>query len=98
MKHYTVLYFDQDEQEIQADIPGSPWRELLNLHNERIEKLNDVFLHHLTPKVEIQEVPYPYGGTALFDGEHYYNSSGQLLRDPSEYNQYSEGYTPFGDE
>lgn len=28
----------------------------------------------------------------------YYNRFGQMLRDPSEYNQYSEGYTPFGDE
>lgn len=32
------------------------------------------------------------------DGENWYNRSGQLLRDPEEYNPYSEGYTPFGDE
>ena len=28
----------------------------------------------------------------------YYNSSGQELRDPEEYDCNSEGYTPFGDE
>jgi len=38
------------------------------------------------------------GTTALYDGTHYYNEQGQLLRNPDEYNQYSEGYTPFGDE
>ena len=36
--------------------------------------------------------------TTYFDGENYYNNSGQLLRDPEEYNQWSEGYTSFGDE
>lgn len=33
----------------------------------------------------------------FIDGE-FYNQSGDLLRDPSEYDPYSEGYTPFGDE
>lgn len=28
----------------------------------------------------------------------FYNRSGQKLRDPEEYDQDSEGYTPFGDE
>ena len=28
----------------------------------------------------------------------FYNHSGQPLRDPDEYDSYSEGYTPFGDE
>lgn len=28
----------------------------------------------------------------------YYNDFGQMLRDPECYDQYSEGYTPFGDE
>lgn len=28
----------------------------------------------------------------------YYNRNGNRLRDPEEYNPYSEGYTPFGDE
>jgi hypothetical protein len=28
----------------------------------------------------------------------WYNSCGQELRDPSEYDQHSEGYIPFGDE
>jgi len=34
----------------------------------------------------------------FFDGEHYYNASGRQLRDPSEYDDDTEGYTPFGDE
>ena len=28
----------------------------------------------------------------------FYNASGDLLRDPGEYDEHSEGYTPFGDE
>ena len=28
----------------------------------------------------------------------FYNSTGQELRNPEEYNSHSEGYTPFGDE
>ena len=28
----------------------------------------------------------------------WYNKLGDVLRDPEEYNVYSEGYTPFGDE
>jgi hypothetical protein len=32
------------------------------------------------------------------DGQTFYNKSGQQLRDPEEYNPYSDGYTPFGDE
>ena len=30
--------------------------------------------------------------------ETWYNNYGQELRNPEEYNPYSEGYTPFGDE
>ena len=37
-----------------------------------------------------------YGYTK--DDGVWYNRSGQQLRNPSEYNQFSEGYTPFGDE
>jgi len=33
-----------------------------------------------------------------FDGTYFYNAAGQRLRNPEEYNQRSEGYTPFGDE
>lgn len=32
------------------------------------------------------------------DGQHFYNHRGTRLRNPEEYNQRSEGYTPFGDE
>jgi hypothetical protein len=44
-------------------------------------------------------VDYPYG-TARYDIESdaYYNENGRRLRDPSEYDRNSEGYTPFGDE
>ena len=38
------------------------------------------------------------GTTAYYDGINYYNEAGDLLRDLEEYNQHSEGYTPFGDE
>jgi hypothetical protein len=40
----------------------------------------------------------PSESKEFFDGENYYNSFGQLLRDPSEYDSSIEGYTPFGDE
>jgi hypothetical protein len=40
----------------------------------------------------------PSGSYEYFDGMNYYNSNGDQLRDPEEYNHYSEGYTPFGDE
>jgi hypothetical protein len=52
--------------------------------------------------VEIGEMEMAYYGPSdsheFFDGENYYNASGQQLRDPSEYGCSSEGYTPFGDE
>jgi len=32
------------------------------------------------------------------DTDTWYNCSGQELRDPSEYDTNTEGYTPFGDE
>lgn len=36
----------------------------------------------------------------LYDPEYdiWYNSNMDILRDPIEYNEESEGYTPFGDE
>lgn len=42
----------------------------------------------------------PSGTYELMDEKtgQFYNRSGQELRDPEEYNPYSEGYTPFGDE
>jgi hypothetical protein len=33
-----------------------------------------------------------------YETDTYYNRNGRKLRHPSEYNVYSEGYTPFGDE
>lgn len=42
----------------------------------------------------------PSGSYEFYDRKtgSFYNHSGQALRDVEEYNQYSEGYTPFGDE
>lgn len=40
----------------------------------------------------------PSNSYEYWDGTHFYNLSGQQLRDPNEYNVHSEGYTPFGDE
>jgi hypothetical protein len=45
-----------------------------------------------------QEYYAPSDSLEYFDGEHFYNQSGQRLRSPEEYNTHSEGYTPFGDE
>lgn len=52
-------------------------------------------------KVNMEQVEYGNTGTyAWYDSETdtYYNDCGDVLRDPSEYDWYSEGYTPFGDE
>lgn len=45
-----------------------------------------------------QEYYPPSDSMEYTDGTTWYNSSGSTLRDPEEYNPYSEGYTPFGDE
>ena len=40
-----------------------------------------------------------YAGTiAYHDGQNYYNDFGEILRNPSQYDTSSDGYTPFGDE
>ena len=51
--------------------------------------------------LKLEQVYYaPSGSYEYYDSrtDTYYNNSGQELRDPSEYNTYSEGYTPLGDE
>lgn len=40
----------------------------------------------------------PSNNTEYTDGRLWYNCNGDVLRDPSEYDTSSEGYTPFGDE
>lgn len=40
----------------------------------------------------------PTGTKELFENGTFFNAFGQQLRDPEEYNPYTEGYTPFGDE
>lgn len=52
---------------------------------------------------KLKNLPYVYYACdtyAYYDESTntYYNRSGSVLRDPSEYDQHSEGYTPFGDE
>lgn len=47
---------------------------------------------------EVWETNNEYLGLCYTDGINYYNHQGQILRDPSEYDPYQEGYTPFGDE
>ena len=48
---------------------------------------------------EMELVKYGNTGTTAYcDSKHYYNEYGQELRNSDEYNQHSEGYTPFGDE
>ena len=52
--------------------------------------------------IELQDLEKEYyppsDSYEYWDGNYFYNNSGQQLRTPSEYNEYSEGYTPFGDE
>ena len=50
---------------------------------------------------ELEYTEYGSTGTYAFwdrESDTYYNDFGQRLRDPNEYDRYSEGYTPFGDE
>jgi hypothetical protein len=50
---------------------------------------------------ELDKEYYPPSGSyELYDykSDTWYNRSGQVLRSPDEYDPYSEGYTPFGDE
>jgi len=50
--------------------------------------------------IEMMEVE-SYGNTdtmSFTDGRRWFNTLGQQLRSPEEYNERGEGYTPFGDE
>ena len=50
---------------------------------------------------ELLYIPYGNTGTRAYyceRNDEYYNSNGQLLRNPEAYDTSSEGYTPFGDE
>ena len=54
--------------------------------------VNTEYLHDHCERVD-------YVGTiAYYAGKNYYSEFGEILRDLSEYNSASEGYTPFGDE
>ena len=62
-----------------------------NLGKEKGEEIFD--------KIE-QEYYFPSNSYEYYDIETdtWYNKLGNVLRNPEEYNTYSEGYTPFGDE
>lgn len=60
-----------------------------------------LFEYDLNALEKLPWVSYGDTGTkAYYDRETdtYYNNAGCELRDPAEYDPYSEGYTPFGDE
>lgn len=48
----------------------------------------------------ILEYYYPSDSYELYDPKtgQFYNQSGQELREPQDYDESMEGYTPFGDE
>jgi hypothetical protein len=66
--------------------------------------LNNMTQEELQKKIANNEVSLEYYSPSeskeWYDPEEdcYYNRNGNRLRHPSEYNQHSEGYTPFGDE
>ena len=67
------------------------------MKNENAIIIND------SPEIEFlndleKEYYKPFDTYEYWDGNHFYSSAGDQLRDPEEYNQNSEGYTPFGDE
>lgn len=49
---------------------------------------------------QLDYVHYAHGSYAYYDPytDTYYNDFGQELRNPNEYNEQSEGYTPFWDD
>lgn len=75
--------------------------EILNVRSLKVSDLLNMGIsaEKLLEAGELTKEYYsPSDSFEYFDGENYYNASGDLLRDPSEYDVYSEGYTPFGDE
>ena len=50
--------------------------------------------------MKVEQYYSPSDSIEMFDTETeiYYNSNGDPLRGPDEYDDCSEGYTPFGDE
>jgi hypothetical protein len=82
------LQFVSNREEAEEDL-----KSMNEDYNERIEfrkkiEDGDVWLEYYPPS-ESQEYT---------DGETWYNRSGQTLREPDEYRDDTEGYTPFGDE
>ena len=64
-----------------------------------INKFGKVKGEEIFDRIE-QEYYSPSNSYEYYDTETdtWYNKLGNVLRNPEEYNPYSEGYTPFGDE
>jgi hypothetical protein len=67
----------------------------MNEYQQIIEKLGQKVFDRLS-----EEYYPPSDSYEFYDSLEnvYYNKGGSRLRDPSEYDSTSEGYTPFGDE
>lgn len=61
------------------------------IRNARAKMMTDNLIEAYYGPSESYELYNPKSG-------QFYNHAGQELRDPDEYDPYSEGYTPFGDE
>ena len=75
--------------------------EILKAYDYTVEQLINKGFNfedlYLIGKVE-KEYYSPSESYEYFYNGDFYNLSGQQLRSPNDYNQHSEGYTPFGDE
>lgn len=72
------------------------------LSDEQLDLLNRENKKYSNKQKEelIESYYYPSDTFELYNQKtgQFYNRSGQELRNPEEYNETSEGYTPFGDE
>ena len=69
-----------------------------NLSSMKVTSTATAFEQRITEGKVWKSFYSPSGSNEWFDGNTYYNNSGEELRDPCEYDECSEGYTPFGDE
>jgi hypothetical protein len=76
-------------------------QEILNARSLTLQEMLNVgfTMEELYTMGEIEkEYYYPSDTYEYYDGDCFYNSNGNKLRDLREYDTHSEGYTPFGDE
>lgn len=71
-----------------------------NIAKEQVGRVRTETIFSMNGNLLDKEYYSPSQSEELFDTKTntWYNLSGQQMRDPDEYNQDSEGYTPFGDE